>query len=72
MCFDLTTWTENCTEAAYLLTLSELSNTAGDRSHEVNPWADTLRTRLPTAEAAHAFEATTGQPMRCVGVETVG
>jgi hypothetical protein len=72
VCFDLTTWTENCTEAAYLLTLSELSNTAGDRSNEVNPWAETLRTRLSTAEAAHAFEATTGQQMRCVGVETVG
>jgi len=72
VCFDLTTWTENCTEAAYLLTLSELSNTVGDRSSEVNPWADTLRTHLSTAEAAHAFEVTTGQPMHCAGVEKVG
>ncbi len=72
VCFDLTTWTENCTEAAYLLTLCELSNTTGDRSSEVNPWVDTLRTRLSTAEAAYAFETTTGQPMHCAGVEKVG
>lgn len=72
VCFDLTTWTENCTEAAYLLTLSELSNAAGDRSNEVNPWAETLRARLSTAEAAHAFAATTGQTMHCAGVEKVG
>ncbi len=72
VCFDLTTWTENCTEAAYLLTLCELSNTTGDRSSEVNHWVDTLRTRLSTAEAAYAFETTTGQPMHCAGVEKVG
>jgi hypothetical protein len=72
VCFDLTTWTENCTEAAYLLTLSELSNTAGDRSHEMNPWAETLLSRLTTAEAAHALQASTGQPMLCSGVEKVG
>jgi len=72
VCFDLTTWTENCTEAAYLLTLSELSNTPGDRSSDVNPWADTLRARLSTTEAAAAFAAATGQSMHCAGVEKVG
>ena len=69
VCFDLTTWTEGCEEAAYLLTLSELSNTPGDRSAEVNPWAETLLARLSTAGATHDLTAATGQPIRCVRVE---
>lgn len=72
VCFDLTTWTEHCTEAAYLLTLSELSDIPGDRSSEVNPWAETLQARLSSPEATAAFATTTGQPMRCVGVVKVG
>ena len=71
VCFDLTTWKEDCTEAAYLLTLSELSDAPGDRSAEVNPWAETLLAHLTTAEATHALSVATGQPTRCVGVEKV-
>ena len=59
VCFDLTTWTEHCTEAAYFLTLSELSNTAGDR--------DKRRWRVTAA-----LQANTGQRMHCAGVEKVG
>ncbi len=72
VCFDRTTWQEECTEAAYVLTLSELSDDAGDRSAEVNPWAETLLARLSTAEAAHTLSAHSGQAMRCVGVERIG
>lgn len=69
VCFDLTTWTEQCAEAAYLLTLSEVSNTPGDRSAEVNPWAETLLARLGSESATHALSSATGQPVRCVRVE---
>lgn len=71
VCFDLTTWTENCTEAAYLLTLNELANSTEERSSDATPWVETLLARLSTAEANHTWAHTAGQAMTCSGVEKV-
>ena len=72
VCFDLTTWTESCTEAAYLLTLHELANSPAERSGDATSWAETLLSRLSTTEASQAWAQTTGQTLTCSGVEKVG